>query len=159
MDKLRVLLKMLDSRIVLDQGGTFWMEKGSIVSVARYIKKPANKNSSGSQTGSRSNLSTRKSLNFDSDSNYFDEEDKNHKDIANRSPQMPEIVGQEKRRSSIIPPLSPAVSSSTPKCSVNPRTSGPRSKTIKSADLLIIRSAALRQSTVMVSGDPCVQVP
>ena len=85
-DKLRRLLRMLESQIILDHEGIFGMEEDSnTVNVARNIKKPASRKSHCIQTGSRSNLSTRKSLHSDSESNNNDEEDKNQKDIANRS--------------------------------------------------------------------------
>ena len=119
---------MLDSQIILDNGGTFGMEED-----AKNLKEPGtSRKRHRSLTGSGIKLSSRQTLNFDSDSNNNDEEDQNQQDTADQRSQMLTILREEKRRSIIPPPpLSPALSSSTFKSPARPRTPGPASKTLK----------------------------
>ena len=99
-DKMRQLLKMLDSQIILDHGGTFGTEE-----------EDSNDARSGFRPKSRKRLrtssSSRPRLNYDSDCNNNDEEDD---DITDQRAQ----IREEKRRSIIPPPVSPAVSFRTP---------------------------------------------
>ena len=129
-DKLRQLLRMLDSQIILDNGGTFGMEED-----AKSVKKPGtSRKRHKSLTGSAIRLSSRQTLNFDSDTNNNDEEDQNQEDTADQRSRMLTILREEKRRSIIPPPLSPALSSSTFKSPARPRTPGPASKTSKNKE-------------------------
>ena len=136
-DKLKLLLEMLDSQIVLDHRGTDsntnMKEDTNLANLSRIIEKPGSrKKRHRSLTGSRTNLSSRQRLKFDSESerNNNDGEDQYQEDIANQSSQMLAILREEKRRSIIPPPLSPALSSSTFKSPARLRTPGPASKTI-----------------------------
>ena len=130
-EKLRQLLKMLDSQIVLDHGSidsnSRMKQNTNVANISRIFEKPGTSGKTHrSLTESRTNLSSRPTLNFDSDSNNNDEEDR---DQDQRS-QMLTILREEKRRSVIPPPpLSPALSSSTFKSPARPRTPGPASKT------------------------------
>ena len=114
-DKLRQLLRMLDSQIILDHGRTFRMGESP--------KKPGtSRKRRRCLTGSGIKLSSRQTLNFDSDSNNNDEEDKNQEDSAEQRSQMLTILREEKSWSIIPSPLSPALSSSTFKSPVRLRT-------------------------------------
>ena len=129
-DKLGQLLKMLDSQIILDHRGTFGMEED-----AKNLKKPGtSRKRHRSLTGSRTNLSSRQTLTFDSDSNNNGEEDQNQEDNADQRHQMLTILREEKRKNIIPPPLSPALSSSTFKSPARPRTPGPASQTLKNKE-------------------------
>ena len=136
-EKLRQLLEMLDSQIVLDHGGTDpstkMKEDTNIANISRIMEKPGSrKKRFRSLTGSRTSLSSRQRLKFDSESerNNNEVDDQYQEDIANQSSQMLTILREEKRRSIIPPPLSPALSSSTFKSPARLRTPGPASKTI-----------------------------
>ena len=124
---------MLDSQIVLDDGridSNSRMEQfAQIPNLSEIIEKPVNsRKRHRSLTGPGSKLSSRQSLNFDSDSNNNDEEE----NVANESSQMLAILREEKRKNIMPfpPPLSPALSSSTFKSPSRPRTTGPASRTM-----------------------------
>ena len=140
-DKLKQLLRMLKSRCLKMYYSQIVLDHGQIDSNSKMEEVPPKTNSSGivekpvssrkrhrSLTGPRTNLSSRQSLNFDSDSNNNDEE---KEDVVNQNSQMLAILREEKRKSIIPPPLlSPALSASTFKSPPRPRTPGPASRTM-----------------------------
>ena len=139
-DKLKQLLRMLKSRCLKMFDSHLVLDHGRINSNSRMEEVPPKTNSSGivekpvssrkrhrSLTGPRTNLSSRQSLNFDSDNNNNDSEE----DVVNQNSQMLAILREEKRKSIIPPPLlSPALSASTFKSPPRPRTPGPASRTM-----------------------------
>ena len=120
---------MLNSQIVLDHGrmdSNSRMEQvANIPTLSEIIKEPvSSRKRHRSLTGPGSKLSSRQSLNFDSDSNNNDEEE-------HQTSQMLTILRDVKRKSIIAPsPLSPSLSSSTYKSPSRPRTPGPASRTM-----------------------------
>jgi len=124
-DKLRQLLKMLDSQIILDHEGTFGEEEEDCNDARSGLRPQSRKRL-------KTSLSSRQRLDFDSDRNNNDEEEEG--DIPDQSAQ----IREEKRRSIIPPPLSPAVSFSTPNFSpIKPRT--PKNKITKNTESLTRR--------------------
>merc|ERR1719480_671827 len=121
---------MLDSQIILDPGRTIRMGED-----AESSKMPGtSRKRHRSLTGSGIKLSSRQTLNFDSDSNNNGEEDKNQEDSAEQRSQMLIILREEKRRNIIPSTLSPALSSSTFKSPARPKTPGPASRTLKNKE-------------------------
>ena len=124
---------MLNSQIVLDHGrmdSNSRMEQvANIPTLSEIIKEPvSSRKRHRSLTGPGSKLSSRQSLNFDSDSNNNDEEE-------HQTSQMLTILRDVKRKSIIAPsPLSPSLSSSTYKSPSRPRTPGPASRTMRRSE-------------------------
>ena len=135
---------MLNSQIVLDQG----TEK-NINKRPRSINKSLSRKRHRSSTGSEAKLSS---------SPNFDEDDQNQleNNAIDQSSQMLTILREEKRKSIIPRPLSPAVSPSPPKSPVKSRPPGPASRTRKSKPTSDRQIKLSKGDTRMTGGD---QIP
>ena len=128
--RLRQLLKMLDSQIILEYEGmnARRMQEGDIM-VKRNTKKPDDRKRHISLSRPGIIPSAKKTLTFGPYATNNDHEEDDREDVANQSSQMLSILREEKRKS-LIPPstaLSSSIFKSPPRPTIH--RPGPASKT------------------------------
>ena len=97
--RLRQLLKMLDSQIILEYEGmnAGRLQEGDIM-VKRNTKKPDDRKKHISLSRPRTIPSAKKTLNFGPDATNNEHEEDDREDVANQSSQMLSILREEKRK-------------------------------------------------------------